>query len=369
MLTEKAAWRTNNDNFTLTMPIAKVDKDKRIVSGFGTLDNVDEQGDRVTKEASIKAFEEWAGNVRLMHDKVPAGKAVEIMEKSYEDENGDSYEGVFVDVYISKGAPNVWEMVLDGTLQGFSIGGTITEYDMEKSADGDSVRIIKGYELQELSLVDVPANSFARIMSVQKSNGVVTIDSIYNDEVSKSSDTIEESEMLKLVKNIWSIVSKSDKGGVKPLADEEVEKAIVQPDTASVKQRDERVEEPVEAPPVDAAPEEPVEKIEKPEKVKDEEPKKVEKSYDDLVAEIEGLAGHIKTVTEVMQKLATRVADLEKTDNIREVSKSLDEIVGRLAAVEADTATKQSGDIAKSTVVKPRKESFWGGAILKTSDL
>ena len=60
---QKASLTTNGQQVTLTMPISKVDVEKRIVSGFATLDNIDRQGDRVTAEASQKAFENFRGNV------------------------------------------------------------------------------------------------------------------------------------------------------------------------------------------------------------------------------------------------------------------------------------------------------------------
>ena len=41
----KAHWSTDGDKVRLSMPFAKVDKERRIVSGFATLDNVDKQGE------------------------------------------------------------------------------------------------------------------------------------------------------------------------------------------------------------------------------------------------------------------------------------------------------------------------------------
>jgi hypothetical protein len=37
--------------------------------------------------------------------------------------------GVYVSAYVSKGAQDAWEKVLDGTYSGFSIGGNIKKYD------------------------------------------------------------------------------------------------------------------------------------------------------------------------------------------------------------------------------------------------
>lgn len=179
---QKASLTTNGNQVTLTMPISKVDVEKRIVSGFATLDNIDRQGDRVTAEASRKAFENFRGNVRLMHQPIPAGKVVNFRTETFFDPNTNKqYSGVYVDTYVSKGAQEVWEMVLDGTLTGFSIGGNVK--DSESVLDGESknsVRIIKDYDLVELSLVDSPANHLANIFSIQKTDSGDIATGIFN---------------------------------------------------------------------------------------------------------------------------------------------------------------------------------------------
>ena len=124
----KAQFESDDNSLRFTMPIAKVDQERRVVSGFATLDNIDRQGDKLLSEASRTAFENFRGNVRLMHQPIPAGKVISFRENSfYDPKTSKTYSGVFVDAYISKGAENVWQMVLDGTLTGFSIGGRIVE--------------------------------------------------------------------------------------------------------------------------------------------------------------------------------------------------------------------------------------------------
>ena len=168
----KAHFESDDNNLRFTMPIAKVDAERRVVSGFATLDNIDRQGDRLLAEASRQAFENFRGNVRLMHQPIPAGKVISFRENSfYDPKTAKTYSGVFVDAYISKGAESIWQMVLDGTLTGFSIGGKIV--DSEPAMDDETeqpIRIVKKYELMELSLVDSPANQFANILSIQKVN-------------------------------------------------------------------------------------------------------------------------------------------------------------------------------------------------------
>jgi Caudovirus prohead serine protease len=170
---EKSLWTSHGNDIVLSVPFTKVNREKRTVSGFATLDNVDQTGDVVTAEASLKAFESFRGNIREMHGPSAVGKMVSFKpETFYDPKSKEFYNGVYVDAYISKGAQDTWEKILDGTLQGFSIGGKISESDNEvNKATGKSVRFIKGYDLIELSVVDSPANELCNILSIQKVNG------------------------------------------------------------------------------------------------------------------------------------------------------------------------------------------------------
>ena len=177
----KSYWHSDGNRINLSVTFFKVDEERRIVSGFATLDNVDRQKDVVDTDASIKAFETFRGNLREMHQPIAVGKVTNFKEEQFFDkETGQTYRGVFVDTYVSKGAQDTWEKVLDGTLSGFSIGGNITKVDQVQKGD-DMIRVIKEYELVELSLVDSPANQLANILAVQKSDGVDTITGIAVD--------------------------------------------------------------------------------------------------------------------------------------------------------------------------------------------
>jgi hypothetical protein len=174
MTISKAQWNSEGENLRLSLPFAKVDKERRIVSGFASLDNIDKQNDIVTADASMKAFAKFRGNIREMHQPSAVGKMVSFKEDKYFDPDTKKfYSGVFVSAYVSKGAQNAWEKVLDGTYTGFSIGGRMNKWDDAYDEKMDaSIRIIKDYDLIELSLVDSPANQFANIMHVEKIDGV-----------------------------------------------------------------------------------------------------------------------------------------------------------------------------------------------------
>jgi len=193
MTISKAHWDTKGDSVRLSLPFAKVDKERRIVSGFASLDNLDKQGDIVTSEASMKAFAGFRGNIREMHQPLAVGKMVNFKEDRYFDADSKKfYNGVFVSAYVSKGAQDTWEKVLDGTLTGFSIGGKMNQWDDGYDEKSDAtIRIIKDYDLVELSLVDSPANQFANIMHVEKVDGVavvkgqdVELENVFYDEQS-----------------------------------------------------------------------------------------------------------------------------------------------------------------------------------------
>ena len=159
-----------DNNLRLSVPFSKIDESKRTVYGFATLDNVDKVDDVVLADASQRAFESFRGNIREMHDLKAVGRMISFRpEQYYDPETQKMYNGIFVSSYISKGAPDTWEKVIDGTLTGFSIGAVVTksssEFDQET---GRVVRNIEDYELVELSLVDNPMNNLANLFGIEK---------------------------------------------------------------------------------------------------------------------------------------------------------------------------------------------------------
>lgn len=145
-------------SFNIVFPFQKIDREQRIVTGIATADNVDYEDDKISFEGSLDAFSNWIGNIREMHSPIAVGKLVDYrpVPISY---RGRTYNGIEVSVYISKGAEDTWQKILDGTLRGFSIGGRSMDAEMEYDEDLQrQVRVIKEYVLGELSVVDNPCN-------------------------------------------------------------------------------------------------------------------------------------------------------------------------------------------------------------------
>src|SRR3989337_4586164 len=152
-------------NFRFFVQIEKVDKEQRTVAGWATTETLDKQGEIVDYGASKAAFGEWKGNVREMHEAKAVGKAIEILPE-------DKERRVYVKAYISKGAEDTWQKCIDGTLTGFSIGGQTVDKMIQLVKDTDThaartVTRITKYKLNELSLVDNPANPDAQFELVK----------------------------------------------------------------------------------------------------------------------------------------------------------------------------------------------------------
>jgi RNA polymerase subunit RPABC4/transcription elongation factor Spt4 len=156
-----------SEDITLSIPFSKVDTARRIVTGYATAENVDPSGDLIEYSASEQAFRDWVGNIREMHAPKAVGKAISYRPVMVPYQ-GREYRGFEVDAYISKGAQDTWEKILDGTLKGFSVGGRIVKAseDIDKISKR-TIRRIKQYELNELSLVDNMGNPAATVTMVK----------------------------------------------------------------------------------------------------------------------------------------------------------------------------------------------------------
>ena len=165
MKTVQTSWDSDT-SFNIRVPVTKVNESARTVAGFATVDSVDEHDDIITAACAANAFSKFRGNLREMHQPVAVGKVVGFEQHPVYDAKTDKlYNGIYVTAYISKGAQDTWEKVVDGTLGGFSIGGNLV--DSESYYDegiGKAIRLIKEMDLYELSLVDNPANQLAMVV-------------------------------------------------------------------------------------------------------------------------------------------------------------------------------------------------------------
>ncbi len=420
----KAHWNLDGENLRLSMPFSKVDKERRIVSGFASLDNVDKQDDIVTAEASMDAFAKFRGNIREMHQPLAVGKMVNFKaEKYFDAESKKFYNGVFVSAYVSKGAQDTWEKVLDGTLAGFSIGGKMNKWDDGYDEKLDKqIRIIKQYDLVELSLVDSPANQFANIVSVEKVDGVniikgdeTILENVFYDKESGIIMVSEnESEVSpttgEQMANI-GFVEKTDNEKVtmiKFLVDSAkgINTSKINKEVQPMTQNTEAVAEVIEteaaveviksevAPEVDAIVETPTEEVAKSEETPavdvveetievsksdettvnsvEEIKNTLESAFSDLVSKVNSLQAEVEMLKSSKVDIETAKQSFEAVaKDIATATNTFNEFGKRVELVEQDTAFRKSGDLGEIVQNQPEtvEKSLWGGSFLKTADL
>lgn len=403
----KSHWVTDENRVRLNMPIAKVDEERRLVSGFATLDNIDSQKDVVLAEASARAFARARGNIREMHQPIAAGRLVDFREDEFI-KDGQVYRGIYVTAYVSKGAQNTWEKVLDGTLTGFSIGGEIIESESQWVKDANSsVRFIKDYDLTELSLVDNPANPLANVFSIQKSaegsviKGIMAETVIENvfwcnaDSVARvvKDESADCSFCGKTMENIGWVESGDDRTEkVKQIVDDhlrldktteigeggvDVSKTVEKTATAEeeVVQADAPTETPEENSEVETEEAAKVDEVEEPDFTKmfddlkkavsdslAENREELTKAVDEKVSELE------RAVNEKTSELSKTVGEL--SEKFKSVTDSSEEVTKRLESLEESTAIKKSGDVQTEPEKKEiKKDKGWNGAFLSVHDL
>ena len=421
---EKSLWSSNGDQIALSVPFTKVNREKRTVSGFATLDNVDQTGDVVTMDASIKAFENFRGNIREMHGSNAVGKMISFKPETYYDaKTQEFYNGVYVDAYVSKGAQDTWEKVLDGTLTGFSIGGKIVESDNEvNKATGQTTRFIKDYALLELSIVDSPANELCNILSISKMNGElifkgiateVKAENIFycadSDSVFISTESSYDSPVTGKPATLIGWVESNDVNKAKEInkiLDLHKKSRLSTPETQIAKQADieggnevsentenTAVEETVvaeasvvaeEAPavveaPVEDAPAETLEKAADVSEVMVDEP-----DFAKMLGDLKGFfsetlnkateanAVNVSTIKDTVEAFSksvdSRISELAEQHTalstaVENIKNTIDGVQKRVDAVESETAIKKSSDLGGSQEVMIKK-SKWNGSFL-----
>jgi hypothetical protein len=425
----KANWYSKDGQVTMTMPFQKVDKESRTVSGFATLDNVDTHDDIVTLEGSLQAFSQFRGNLREMHQPIAVGKIKSFApETLYDPSTGKYYNGVYVNAYVSKGASDTWEKVLDGTLSGFSIGGVVKDAEMVFNEDlKKSVQVIKELELYELSLVDNPANQFANIVSVQKVAGTeveTAAEHVYTCKKCRTviaspmdsrdcpecstamtdigwieRDTTVHKEIQKMVDAFYTsgdepennplpeTDEKTSEGEIhmaneehveEPVAEEsEVEQPeavaeeVVEPEAETV----ESVEAVAEDAEVEATDSDEGEAVAGAEEVEVSEFERITAELADLRTILEQIVSKTseevtaKATADVSKAFDEKIEALESklTQAVESISKSINTVEKQIDAVAEATAGKKSGDLGSDPA--PIKKSLWDGQFLGISSL
>jgi hypothetical protein len=427
----KATFTIDNNQINVTMPFAKIDEEKRLVSGFATLDNIDKHNDVVTARASLEAFSTTQAKLREMHQPIAVGKIVNFEPREYYDAaSGETHQGIYVTAYVSRGAQDAWEKVLDGTYSGFSIGGSISKKSYgQHPGSSKPVTYIDKYSLNELSLVDNPANQLANIFTIHKSvdgdtiDGIavgVVVENVYycqEDQIAFSStestetckncsepmenigwfEHVEEDATQKFATIVkayqanlqnnnsdGNIITKQEGGNKMSEATNETTEEVTTEDVTEVKTEEEKAADPatdngqvedVE----EAAEEEVVEEVENADfekmfsDLKDAVTSALEKNQTATSEEIAGVKADVDGLKEGFEKSieALKEAHAALTEKFGELENGVQKMETKIDAVEKGTAVKKSGDHGGSKddekLEKSGGSSIWNGTFFDVS--
>jgi hypothetical protein len=160
------------EQFSVYLPITRVDEAPRTVTGQATCEKPDAYGTifGYYPEAWLK----WRGNMREQHDPRKAvGKAIEVTPDPEE-------RAIYVTSKVSRGAQDTWLKIEDGVLTGYSASiipdpefGNDPKKWPKKEYNGKEYPYLPRYQVAETSYVDNPATPGCDIVMV-RADGFVT---------------------------------------------------------------------------------------------------------------------------------------------------------------------------------------------------
>jgi hypothetical protein len=173
----------------LFIPITKYDEEQRMVYGIATCSKLDNQNEIVDWEATKSAVADYSNwrNIREMHKPSAVGTAPVL-------ELRDNSQELYIGAKIIDAS--AWEKCKEGVYKGFSIGGDKLDQRVEMDkVSGKTVNRITKYNLNEISLVDRPANPNCRFQTVKRDSSVHVI-TITEDPLKGESARVMEKALL-----------------------------------------------------------------------------------------------------------------------------------------------------------------------------
>ena len=145
---------------------------RRIISGYASVDMIDREGQRIPISALKTAVDNFMKNlfarpVQIFHSDVQVGR---ILPKWTDPGSGKTYTnhvddtGWFVIVEIrddTEIADKTWEEIVKGNLRSFSIAGSSKE-KLQKQENGVRYEEVKTLEIYEATICETPVNSMSK---------------------------------------------------------------------------------------------------------------------------------------------------------------------------------------------------------------
>ena len=192
------------------------EKDRWIVEGMAATSDFDLQEDIISQQAIEESAKDLLGNSTVLHNHNP-NESIGKVERSQARKGG-----LWLKIFVSKTAPEIWQKIKEGVLNKFSIRGKILEAKKQWITHLKRfARVILKMHLLEVSLVAVPANPKAKAIRWYIEKAL--------DEFESEGGEIEEmsdQELYDLTLEKGGIVMQKDNG----IVEEELLEASGEPD-------------------------------------------------------------------------------------------------------------------------------------------
>lgn len=176
------------------VPFTKSDNDQKIVEGYASSEALDSHGEIVSFEGIKKALPDYMkyANIREMHQWSAVGKTISAVPD-------EASKALYLVAKVVD--EEAWKKCKEGVYTGFSIGGRI----VKKVGN-----IIEQLELNEISLVDRPANPEAMFSVVKFAHDVQKSEGEMEDEVESNEEADGEWERMEGVRIARRIVETAE---------------------------------------------------------------------------------------------------------------------------------------------------------------
>ena len=155
------------ESFDIDFSDLNIDEHKyRIIEGYANTNAIDRVNDRVAPRAFEKSLKTYMENpiLRYNHEK---GKIIGHVFDARIDE-----KGLFIRAKINYGdedADRIWKKIVQKSLRGLSVYGRIVKkQDTQDMTSGVTVKDVSEFDLQEIAVVDIPANQESLLRIVKK---------------------------------------------------------------------------------------------------------------------------------------------------------------------------------------------------------
>jgi len=140
------------------------DNDVWVIRGYAATSDLDRQNDVISKDALVHAVEDLKQNTTLFyehkHDQPPVGKILDA---------GVDEKGLWIEAFISKTRPDIWQLIQEGILNKFSVGGKLIKGSRKfDSSTKQEFNLVEDIEILEVSIVGLPANPNAEFQVSDK---------------------------------------------------------------------------------------------------------------------------------------------------------------------------------------------------------